>query len=394
MSVQVLWAASLLTAAIAADAGVSPRVSKIARSAAAAFHKGDSIRLWHDLAPAAEKLDDQHFASLQQELARRKLPGLGDLLVDIRMKLIQQNLAAALPAPGNRERLLLLEALEVRATKLLSETGQHPIITDPTQPANLGQYESLLWDVHVLHNRLLSAKRAALFAEQIAARFSPRQLKRIDESQRKLVLQLKALGLSSRVAAAQSEMKELEFALRRERLVYGLTTLQKPELTKERFLAAYSTRLDAEILAAHFERLQQTADADGSNQPTLNSWNYQAEVLAQSEQANKLAGDLATKSTQLFHGLHWWLRGRYGKGTEVGGLAKSKAALKNAQLLVWINMPIRPQVPNDPTDKSTPNVPRFERRHHYSWAWEDRKIQTSLLATGKSFRTGQKGKAQ
>jgi hypothetical protein len=91
---------------------------------------------------------------------------------------------------------------------------------------------------------------------------------------------------------------------------------------------------------------------------------YQAEVLAQSEQANKLAGDLVTKSTQLFRGLHWWLRGRYGQGTEVGGLAKSKAALKDAQLLVWLNMPARPPVPNDPTDKSTPNVPRFERRHH------------------------------
>jgi hypothetical protein len=119
---------------------------------------------------------------------------------------------------------------------------------------------------------------------------------------------------------------------------------------------------------------------------TLRRPNLAEEVDDQAKQADELAGDLATKTEHLFEGLDWWLRGRYGRGPEVWGLAKSGAALKNRSLLIALEMPSEPPVPTPPADPRRAPVPQFDRRHHYTWAWEDRRLQKDL--SGSRMQTG------
>jgi len=83
--------------------------------------------------------------------------------------------------------------------------------------------------------------------------------------------------------------------------------------------------------------------------------------------------------------MFWWYRGRYGTGTAVYGLAKSEeaAAVPAAQFALYMP-PDRELEPSDPTkvlrfDESTP---RYDRRHHYWWAWEDRRLAVGPSGAG------------
>jgi hypothetical protein len=98
-------------------------------------------------------------------------------------------------------------------------------------------------------------------------------------------------------------------------------------------------------------------------------------VAADAKRASGLAGDLAPKARLLFEGIYWWSRGRYGLGSDVEGLAKSPAAMRSPEAQFTLQMPAATPKPTDPAGRiSAEPVPRFERRHHYLWAWEDRRL--------------------
>ena len=89
-----------------------------------------------------------------------------------------------------------------------------------------------------------------------------------------------------------------------------------------RLADASGWRFDASILVAE--------DNEVNQQVTV----AMLEALGCSVQAafnGREALDLLEKSRLLYTGLHWWLRGRYGKGTDGFGLLKSPAAMKSEQ---------------------------------------------------------------
>jgi hypothetical protein len=107
-----------------------------------------------------------------------------------------------------------------------------------------------------------------------------------------------------------------------------------------------------------------------------------ASVNAQIARARELADGLSYKAGLFFEGLHWWLRGRYGEGPDVGGLAKSPEALVSDAALFGIYMPTETPQPSDPSDARVKRAtPRFDRRHHYWWTWEDRRLQRGKLSS-------------
>ena len=127
---------------------------------------------------------------------------------------------------------------------------------------------------------------------------------------------------------------------------------------------------------------------------TLAGPEFPAGVKRLAHDVAELAGTLGERAERFFAGLEFWLRGRYGWGPDVGGLAKSSAVLEQPELMPLLYMPEnlltsrrhKESPPAGSTGKriETKSVPEKEptlscldRRHHYIWAWEDRLLATS-----------------
>ena len=147
----------------------------------------------------------------------------------------------------------------------------------------------------------------------------------------------------------------------------------------------------AEHLRNHpdfFERHPKLPDGgDPSTMPLTN-----VELAELTQQGRQAAGaELLLKGELLFEGLHWWLRGRYGRGSEGGGLFKNKQVLRNPALRFGLSMPTDPPRPTVPgvVSRYEP-VPFADRRHHYVWAWENqgielRQFKSSVRVTSREF---------
>lgn len=369
-----------------------------------AYYAGDSAGVWTALSPAVVRLSEVQIERLDQALAAQEVPGVGELLVGVRMNLVQQNLGHALPEPQMKERMLVLSALRDRVQAIVAEQTAHPLVSgEGDLPQSLVEFERTLWDVHVLRNKLLTASRATEYAQALAAGVTERQRVRLSEDEQSLLSD--ASAALPDIQSAAEVLDELDAELRLERLDRGLAALKEPELTEERFLAAWSTLQDAEVLTAFLKDQQAGTGPRRLRREKLRQPGLAEEIQAKAEQARQLSGDLARKARHFFEGLHWWRRGRFGRGPDLGGLAKSAAAVETPGGLVWLYMPAEPplpdperesrdvavesgtgsagasggnlpisfQGPSDRTRVQTPQPP-VERRHHYTWAWEDRRI--------------------
>ena len=138
---------------------------------------------------------------------------------------------------------------------------------------------------------------------------------------------------------------------------------------KERLRAAFSVSFDGPQVLQFLDAHQAT----DFHRPLLRDPDLAGRVREQLQSATELTGDLAQKSRLLYLGMHWWLRGRYGQGPEGMGLLKSQAALTSPLAQFPLFMPIRPPVPTDPTS-SAQAIPKFDRRHHYIWMYEYRRL--------------------
>jgi len=173
------------------------------------------------------------------------------------------------------------------------------------------------------------------------------------------------------------------------RLAYADEVLTSSQDLEERFLAAFVLDLDGEQLAAQLQlpglfikpdiaaaaAEQAAAMPDFSNAEQLR---YAQEVREHLTHGRKVAGvDLLIKSRLLFTGLHWWFRGRYGAGSEGNGLLKDKLALTSPQAMFGLYVPKETPKPTDPTVYGLQS-PQIDRRHHYLWQFETKRIATSF----------------
>lgn len=405
-----ILAAGLLWLGIAPESSASspndlpPRLAQTVEKVSLHYFRGNSDEVVKVLSAAVSRLKDHEVARLDEALAAQEIPSTSELLVDARLKLVQQNLTSALRPPNPRERVLTLQGLRDRIHGILdSEEQQRLLDANASKPQTLKEFEERLWAIHVMQNRLLTVARSARYGVELAKGVSLGTRRRLTEQDRESIGSISA-DLVSSVGRRQREMKELEMEVRLQRLAHSVSVLQQPDSTKERFLAAYAAGFDARILKNFLEpqsraaesrgRARRTSgpdlDTDETREPTakflreaLNRPGLKDEIEQQARQAEESAGDLVQKTENFFHGLHWWMRGRYGAGPELGGLAKSAVALQHPQALVWLFMPAETPAPT-PLAASAGGtnrmpVPAVDRRHHYTWAWEDRRLQHSVL---------------
>ena len=181
-----------------------------------------------------------------------------------------------------------------------------------------------------------------------------------------------------------------------EAIATELATLGEPRPVESLFIGGGTpTHLSADQL----ERLLAAVvvDMDGEILPPLLAHDAafpaeQSEKVGKTiDHARQMAGaELLQKSRWLFAGLHWWMRGRYGVGTAGQGLLKDPAALKSADVMFGLLMPINPPIPNAPT--SDQPVPLVDRRHHYLWQFETQKV-TSGGSQGTNTSSSYSGTA-
>ena len=357
--------------------GLKPKDAEAMEIAAAAYVQGNPLAALAALSPLAAKLDAAGLAVVDEAFAGRNLPAVGKLLAEARLALVRQGRGGELPKLHAREAVLVLPQFEASLAETLAQCAGQRVFASPLPSAeSIEAYESLLWDCHVLENRLDGAIRIAQYAQQ-AAKGVPRQeiAQFVAGEARSLLIDF--AGLLSKLQARRQELDERETELRIFRLGLAREVLSNPQISKERILAAYAWQVDSVLVDEFF--VQNKARRGQFARPDLNEPDVPRMASADAQQCRRLAGDLTQKSQALFMGLHWWLRGRYGLGPEVYGLAKPAAALKSPEMLFALYMPEEPPKPTNPiVDTSAKSAaPLFDRRHHYWWAWEDRSVARS-----------------
>jgi hypothetical protein len=345
------------------------------------------------LAPLVARISDVHLAAIDEYLAERKQPPVAVLLADARVRLVEQNLQTQAPPPKARELALTLRGLKTRLDEVLALYRTAAAFDEQAAaPQDLTEFEARFWDHHVLENRLAAAGRMARFAQQLVEE-SRKQSTRSLTAEDKEVLEADYQMLLSNLASMNRELGERTMSLRVKRLEHAAGVVGKTSDLKEKFLAAYVIDLDGELLAGYFKQLHGAA-APANAPPATSSGEIlfckhlaDAALPARIEQlrdgGRQSAGEeFLTKSRQLFTGLHWWFRGRYGLGSEGHGLLKSKQALASPDAMFGLYMPIKSPLPTDPTRPGSP-VPLVDRRHHYLWQFETRSISVSVDADSK-----------
>jgi hypothetical protein len=342
-------------------AKLSPRMAALVRDEVVPAYEARDFRKVARALKSAAAWSEAQAAAVDELLAAHNAPPVAELLAEAWVESVRLGGEKETPAPKGRELEMVLRGFRGKFEREFQQVRDAELLADPLPlPESFASFEALVWQAHVTHNRLAnlgavwnSVMRLAQTLRPVAARDA----------------QLQPLAEVARTGSQLSEeLEERTLATRLERLKFSLETLKSSQDLAERFQAAYALDFDGEAL--------QNALADAAKngrafrRPELADPALAADVRQFADEGRKLAGaDLLEKSKLFFDAVHYFLRGRYGRGTHDAGLMKSPVVLQNPALLPLLYMPAIPPKANDPFGKSYP-VPPVDRRHHYVWASE------------------------
>jgi hypothetical protein len=397
MQVRLFAVALLLTgAALSTTRGdeLSLAETQALGNVTAAYLRGDVVTSVGILSPLLAKWDDAKMDEANALLAENSLPSVARQLAEARLAELKFDPSDRPPRLSSREAILVLPELQKELERALATAKDHPVMADPlARPASLEEYEDLFWQAHVLENQLLNAAMIAEYMTQVAARLPRRDVARLDEAQ-KAIAEADYGAIAERVESTSRELAERQIELRADRLAMAKELLGEELISKRKFLAAFVWQMDAKLLEEFYRGTQPKKKRPEDSQPLylrtrLNQPDFFQQVGADVQEARRRAGDLTLKSTLLHAGLHWWYRGRYGMGPLVFGLAKHPAAIDSEAGQLGLFMPLETAKPTNPAVLTKGEIPQpfYDRRHHYWWAWEDRRMdrnsfdQTTDLGT-------------
>lgn len=362
--------------ALAQEGKLSPRTKQLLEaSLMPAYARGDSLGVLRAVSPMISRMDEQGFASINEYLEAEGVPALDQLLLDSRIGLISQNLFSELPAPAAQEAVLLVPAIKKRIESVKSAYEENPVVagTVGDRIEDLDDYEDVFWDLHVLKNQIQNSKYLAAYADSLLeGQFAKEDMERAMAS-----AGLEPSKELQELDRLYREIDEQRHVLRLDRLNAAEEVLKNSIDIRERFLAAFCLDIDGEQLKQFFAK-ESPALIGQLRIPGLGR-----EVSDQVGRMRELAGDLVLKSRLLYTGLHWWMRGRYGRGTDGLGLLKSQLALVSPAAQFGLFMPIETPLPTAVT-RLGESIPEYPRRHHLIWMHEYR--QAGIERSGSKTR--------
>lgn len=334
-----------------------------------AYQRGDTMEVLARLSPMVGRLDDERLKLVDELLRSHQAPVSAKLLAESRRTLVEQGLGGTLPRPKFRELAVAAPHLAGEIKTVLDDVAAHPLLAhELPRRQSLEEYQQLFWQVHVMDNRLINVRRLAEYTGQLVRQVGNvrQHVAKLEPHQREAILADYG-ALAAHIDALHTDLYERSLEMRVDRLRTSTNVLSDFILSEKNFLAAYSVAVDSRILKEYL-----TSGA----KPTRVSL-AEPKLLEEVEWLESLGrergGDLIAKSEWLYNGLHWWLRGRYGRGADGFGLFKGEFALNSPEDMFRLDMP------RDPMEaaklaKDVDNSYAVDRRHCYTWAWEDRPV--------------------
>ena len=317
---------------------------------------------------------------IDAELQRNGALKLAELSVTSRMELIRTGYVGRIAQPTEEEIVLLLKAVSDEIAKQLSEMRA---IVESEGGTELEQLEDQLWKIHVSKNQIASVLRLCERGIQMA-RFNRSRLGETEGAERDAARDT-FHQQSGQATEMLRQADERAILLRIKRIDLAEKLLQSSESFEDRLQAAWIGDLDGPIVREYFQNV-----SAGRIFPTKQ---LSVPGISESAQANvrelrALAGpELLTKSRHFFVGLHWWLRGRYGAGPHGFGLVKDQTALVSGERLFGLYMPTVMPTPTSPYDDGY-QIPAVDRRHHYVWMFEYRRLfRRDFYASKKNVKS-------
>jgi hypothetical protein len=319
----------------------------------------------HDLLP---ELTDDQVKAINAHLDEQDFPPLEDMFAESLLGMANQGNTSAFAELKSRELAIVIPRIRAMIAATLESAKTHPVFKTPlASPDNLPEFERLFWEVHVFEQRLQSAVKlqqlGLLLHDQALNVFR----KATPGQQDVLMSDFGLAGYQLEVTQQQLLERKLELRLRRLRLANSI--LQRSGGQRGLFEAARAVDLDGQLLTSYFASLVNTAGAEGPA-----GLNDVAAIKTLIADSTDKAGELIEKSRLFYDGLHWWLRGRYGKSTDGGGLLKPRMAYDSPQLMFQLYMPSELYSP--PGTRQGDVQPNPQRRHQAVWSFEPNRLAT------------------
>ena len=231
------------------------------------------------------------------------------------------------------------------------------------------EFEEPLLKIHIYKNDLLNLDRTSLLAAQaIAYALRTGNVKPVDRGR----LSFNFLEARDQILAENKRRVEVEMALRVARIRLAKRIIDENKDLQQKLLAVFAMDQDLKIINDFVEQQRQGL-FQLIDEPDIDQINRTV------EEAQQNAPRLFRDAERLFTGIHWWLRGRYGKGSVANGLLKGAYVKNNPAAGFALNVPRNRPVATDPfRNEGVPRSPYVARRHENTWAWENGGISMKM----------------
>ena len=304
-------------------------------------------------------------AEIDEYLAGEGIEALGVVLASSRFSLLVQNKVVK-PAATKKELLITVPHFQAEVEKVISGELRPAIMKADDGavaiPTEFVEFERALWDLHVYKNDLINLGRTAEMAGRTVQIVL--QNARLSAVER-MTLSFDFQAVRQIIEAEAEKRLTREMSLRERRIELALGILGDSKSLKARLQAAFAMDQDVKIIRAFVEQ-QRKGNFAGVPVPKLGELEGSVAI------ARGTHRELFRSADQLYTGLHWWLRGRYGKGIAANGLLKGEHVKKVPASGFALRMPRDRAKASDPfAVENELASPYVGRRHEYIWSWEN-----------------------
>lgn len=370
------------------------------------YRLSNRLQLLEGLSSATARLKPDQLQAFEERLRMLGLPNSAKLMVDAYMSLLTQGRNDDLPKPKTPEIVVMVPELENSIKEVLVAVNDSVTTIDPLPNLDrMEDYEGLFWEIHVLENKIVNAANFARYGAYLIEQADKQKSRGFEDQLKQLSTNFEEHVEDLKIASRDLQERKLEFRVGRMELAKKV--LGDNASFMERIRAAFAGQLDAAMFGRMFAAVDAVANAAGADEepqglpefkrPRLQDDQLRQHVVDLAEEIDALSGDLKHKSQLFFVGTHWWLRGRYGRGTDNGGLLKSTRSVVDPQFQFPLFIPEAMGEPghklvrNPEWGKSVDGVvaevpaflrvknesglkPEVPRRHHFAWMFEYRQV--------------------
>ena len=359
-----------------------------------AYQQGETLTIIESLDRLMRQMSDEQAAEFDQILEQQQISKSTHVMVQARMEVAQMQLDPRnkLPRPSWQELSLTVSESESQIAAITDRVAAHEELLEASaEEGTFEQFQSLIWDAHVLEQKLGSSIKLAKYLDSMVDGKQHLAKRKLEPDQRAL-LNRDFDVLENQLADTLVGVRERDLIARIKRLTHARKVLDESGELKDRYLAAWSIDFDGPLVT---EELHQPSEEIEFHSDMLNDDQLLAQVEETIEAGVAAAGEsLLTKSRHLFTGLHWWTRGRYGMGPDGMGLLKNVHAVTSDTAMFPLMMPEEMPDAQPPQEEWFGGTPEYDRRHQFIWAWEYRKVFQSVSKSSSSNVTTESGHRQ